>query len=225
MQRVSYQRGTAKWKYNREALIDNEQNSIIAEFCRRVQAVIWNRRLFKTKNEALGLGPSNIKVRDQLAIIYGCTVLVILRQARKKPRDKKREEYESMVEILKACIKICHETLLRKLLYKKAIGDNQADPGIKKALDDYNARIPPSETTESGRSIHGKEKDVETGTSNSATESERSKTVTNQMNADKEDPLYYYKLIGDNYVHGMMDGEALRRKFYSDIPDRTFGLR
>ncbi|KAF1998222.1 hypothetical protein P154DRAFT_621811 [Amniculicola lignicola CBS 123094] len=37
------------------ALIHNERNLVIAEFCRKVQAAIWNRALIKTKKGLLGL--------------------------------------------------------------------------------------------------------------------------------------------------------------------------
>jgi hypothetical protein len=36
------------------ALINYEQNSVVAEFCRRAQAVTWNRALVKTESGKLG---------------------------------------------------------------------------------------------------------------------------------------------------------------------------
>ena len=35
----------------------------------------------------------------------------------------------------------------------------------------------------------------------------------------------YYEFKGEAYVHGMMDGEALRMKFYEKIKDVLFELR
>ncbi|KAK8060052.1 hypothetical protein PG996_009982 [Apiospora saccharicola] len=67
-------------RVNIEALINSEQNSIITEFCRRVQEVIWNRRLIKTKDGILGLAPEQVKPGDCVCIIYGCSVPVILRR-------------------------------------------------------------------------------------------------------------------------------------------------
>lgn len=88
---------------NTKALIDNERNSIIAEFCRRVQAVIWNRRLFKTEKGILGLGPSNVELGDKVGIIYGCTVPIISRQKKKAKEARLCEEFEDGVEALKIC--------------------------------------------------------------------------------------------------------------------------
>lgn len=64
-------------------LINNEQNSIITEFCRRVQEVIWNRRLVKTKRGTLGLSSERVEVGDLVCIIYGCSVPLILREFKK----------------------------------------------------------------------------------------------------------------------------------------------
>lgn len=37
---------------------------------------------------------------------------------------------------------------------------------------------------------------------------------------------FYYKFVGECYLHGMMDGEAMREKFYDDsINEQTFELR
>ncbi|KAI0862667.1 heterokaryon incompatibility protein-domain-containing protein [Xylaria cubensis] len=208
---------------NTKALIDNEQNSIIAEFCRRVQAVIWNRRLFKTKKGILGLGPSDVKVGDKVGIIYGCTVPVILRQKEKDrgegendkleySEEKAQEEFEDSVEALKNCVKRLHENQLRRLQFKK--NGTQLNKDEKEAQEKCNKIL--KERADAKKTEKEKERAIMEGTS---------KMATNQREADKEDPYLYYGLIGDSYVHGLMDGEALRRKFYEDIPDRTFELR
>ncbi|KAI1383058.1 heterokaryon incompatibility protein-domain-containing protein [Hypoxylon trugodes] len=87
---------------NTIALINDERNSIISEFCRRVQAVIWNRRLFKTKGGVLGLASSEVSKGDKVGIIYGCTVPVILRKSTKKTSiEVDREEFDDAVESLR----------------------------------------------------------------------------------------------------------------------------
>ena len=40
-----------------------------------------------------------------------------------------------------------------------------------------------------------------------------------------QDPHSFYEFKGETYVHGMMDGEALRAKFYDEKPDIVFELR
>jgi hypothetical protein len=67
-------------RVNIEGLINNEKNSIIAEFCRRVQSVIWNRRLIRTERGMLGLGSERVEPGDLVCVIYGCSVPVICRE-------------------------------------------------------------------------------------------------------------------------------------------------
>ncbi|KAI0193851.1 heterokaryon incompatibility protein-domain-containing protein [Astrocystis sublimbata] len=238
---------------NTRALIDNEQNSIIAEFCRRAQAVIWSRRLFKTKKGILGLGPMNVKVGDQVGIIYGCTVPVILRRGNKdrtKWREtndnmeeeaeaeiedtvqRAKEEFEDSVEALKVCVKRLHELRLRRLRFVN--GDRKLDDEVVKTRNHYNEtrkkewEAQKAQEQEEMKKKKEEQDEIEKDKNGETAEEEQrevSKMVRNQMEAAKEDPYLHYQLIGDSYVHGMMDGEALRRKFYEDIPDRTFELR
>ncbi|KAI8630405.1 heterokaryon incompatibility protein-domain-containing protein, partial [Xylariaceae sp. FL1651] len=201
---------------NTTALINNERNSIIAEFCRRVQAVIWNRRLFKTKRGVLGLGPKNVEKGDKLGIIYGCTVPVILREVEKDRTQKPLEELEDAIEDLKTCIKRSRENRERILLFRKKgirLDDKtraHMDKVNEKFLKDYNRRA----TMKVEEEQEEDKDDLR----------EKSDMVKNQAEANEKDPYRYYNLIGDSYVHGMMDGEALRQKFYKDIPDQTLEI-
>ena len=62
-------------------LIEHERNSVVAQFCRRVQAAIWNRALIETKKmKRLGLVDSTVKENDLICILYGCSVPVVLRR-------------------------------------------------------------------------------------------------------------------------------------------------
>ena len=73
-------------------LIEHERNSVVAQFCRRVQAVIWNRALMKTEAGRLGLVAANVKENDLVCILYGCSVPVILRRhGPKEPHVRKNE--------------------------------------------------------------------------------------------------------------------------------------
>ncbi|KAL9088486.1 MAG: hypothetical protein Q9165_006210 [Trypethelium subeluteriae] len=79
----SFQSGTV----DTNGLISNERNSVVAQFCRRVQAAIWNRALVRTKSGKLGLVSKNVQAGDVVCILYGCSVPVILRKsAPKDPR-------------------------------------------------------------------------------------------------------------------------------------------
>jgi hypothetical protein len=80
-------------------LIDEGRSSIVAEFLRRVQAVIWNRRLMHTEGRTdtgprLGLGHQDTKRGDRICILYGCTVPVLLRRHEKTPEQVDLEQEE-----------------------------------------------------------------------------------------------------------------------------------
>lgn len=98
------------------ALINNERNSIVTEFCRRVHAVIWNRRMFKTKDGRLGLA-YDVEKGDKVCVLYGCTVPVVLKQMQKTRQedatdgdgDLEKEKLEDAKEALKACIRQCEK--------------------------------------------------------------------------------------------------------------------
>lgn len=72
-------------------LINNERCSVVAQFCRRVQAVIWNRCLIMTGLKRLGLSGQNVQREDLICILYGCSVPVILRRHKKRKKDVLRE--------------------------------------------------------------------------------------------------------------------------------------
>ncbi|KAH8650844.1 heterokaryon incompatibility protein-domain-containing protein, partial [Tricladium varicosporioides] len=75
-------------------LINNERNSVVAQFCRRVQAVIWNRALVKTENGTLGLVGKNVQKGDKICILYGCSVPIVLRRSEEKSEKTMKEEME-----------------------------------------------------------------------------------------------------------------------------------
>lgn len=96
--------GLSSGSVNLTDLINNERCSIIAQFCRRVQSVIWNRSLIKTLPQrprydsdpeslkpSLGLAAQGIRPRDLICILYGCSVPVALRRQRKTKEEVEQE--------------------------------------------------------------------------------------------------------------------------------------
>lgn len=82
-------------------LVHNGKSSIVAKFVRRVQEVVWMRRLILTEGdgdgEMLGLGPERLKKRDIICILYGCSVPVALR------RMVDKESQETYYEFIGEC--------------------------------------------------------------------------------------------------------------------------
>jgi hypothetical protein len=81
-------------------LINYGRNSIVAQFCRRVQAVIWNRALILTKDRRLGLTSKSVQPGDQVCILYGCSVPVILRKNKEKTEQEVEDELDCELEFL-----------------------------------------------------------------------------------------------------------------------------
>lgn len=79
------------------ALIEYERNSVVAQFCRRVQAVTWNRALIKTTVGKLGLVRKDVEKGDWVCILYGCSVPIILRRSKRKTEEVFAKELEDEI--------------------------------------------------------------------------------------------------------------------------------
>ncbi|KAK8053195.1 hypothetical protein PG996_012496 [Apiospora saccharicola] len=260
-------------------LIVNERNSIVAEFCRRVQAVIWNRCLVKTKKGRLGLANMPVKQGDMVCIIFGCTVPVILRKGPRKTAEQlKDEEWQDSFESFRAVLSTCEDACFRKLRYKKKLASLEGverQAWIKEVQEEreaVNNQFAIWKAREKELAAQ-KEKDEneKTKRKNAAAQRRKQRTSTfpvlsprqegitastdaipeetyalsgneppeeddssdkqpNRLHADQdatgaeeaenrrkqkeqaklEDQETYYTLISEAYIHGMMDGEAVR---------------
>ncbi|KAF2140180.1 uncharacterized protein K452DRAFT_335247, partial [Aplosporella prunicola CBS 121167] len=74
-----------------QQLINEGPSTIVAEFLRRVQAVIWNRRLIETENERLGLVHIEVEEGYEICILYGCSVPVVLQKVLKTQEEIQQE--------------------------------------------------------------------------------------------------------------------------------------
>ena len=72
------------------SLVHYGKSTIVAKFARRVQEVIWMRRLVTTERDLLGLVPQETKKRDLICILFGCSVPVVLRR---HSDSKTKKEY------------------------------------------------------------------------------------------------------------------------------------
>ena len=70
-----------------ELLRQKKQSTIVTKFVRRVQEVIWMRKLLTTRRSSLGLAPKECRKGDLICILYGCSVPVLLRRHDTNPLD------------------------------------------------------------------------------------------------------------------------------------------
>lgn len=240
-------------------LINDGRCSVVAEFFRRVQAVIWNRSLMRTKEKALGIVSKNVKPGDLICILYGCSVPVVLRKQRKTDEEIQQEEEEYQKDKLEAVKRV--QSIYRKQRERRrrrdatrlareeaehlehvqrsrvstdssqitAVNDEpDAEPlfaapkrtstGLSTASTVHST----SSTTHSGRSHRGTPR--QSGFSSFVPpETQAEQTENAKMKAEQR--KYSYRFVGECYVHGMMDGEAIKKQNFDQISSEVFELR
>lgn len=258
--------GRESGSVNTTALINNEQNSIIAEFCRRVHAVIWGRSLFKTMGGKLGLA-KDVKEGDLVCILHGCTVPVILSQRSKEPGELEREEIEDQYEAFKSCYRRMENICVRKKRYRdqkeKHRKQEEEQQETQKVRDEEeNVQLSTWEylkgtlvrwfrrPANTSREISRWEQDVISAQSKAnkilqvdcearqeqqANDKRRREVLKPQNNDNGEnkdlrprftqDKDTFYLFKGESYVHGCMDGEAVRNRFYGTEEEWIYELR
>ncbi|KAH8767748.1 hypothetical protein F5882DRAFT_521848 [Hyaloscypha sp. PMI_1271] len=72
-------------------LIEEGRCTIVAQFLRRVQEVIWNRQLMRTKDGCRGIVRDDVSSGFQVCILYGCSVPVVLQRIEKQLPELKAE--------------------------------------------------------------------------------------------------------------------------------------
>ncbi|MCJ1394577.1 hypothetical protein MMC18_007457 [Xylographa bjoerkii] len=105
-------------------LIDEGRCTIVAEFLRRVQAVVWNRRLMHTERGHMGLVHETVKRGDVICVLYGCSVPVVLRKVDKSEQDINQERIEDeheMKERLRKVVKMMKAILQKRRERRLAI--------------------------------------------------------------------------------------------------------
>ncbi|KAI4926519.1 hypothetical protein J4E85_006813 [Alternaria conjuncta] len=201
--------GRESGSVNTTALINNERNSIIAEFCRRVHAVIWGRSLFKTKAGKLGLG-KNVQKGDVVCVLHGCTVPVILSAHTKKEGDQAKESFEDSYQAIRSCMQRLDNIQVCKRRYEKQKEKFREQEGQTPAVSSWEQEV--KDAREKVNSILARDK-----------EQRGKKDIMKQRFKKDEEIFYIFK--GESYVHGCMDGEAVRERFYGTEQEWIYELR
>ena len=84
-----------------ERIISEGNSTIIAEYFRRVQTVVWNKCLARTAETHLALVHENAAQADAICVLYGCSVPVILRRMVKSDQDIDNERANEEMEMSK----------------------------------------------------------------------------------------------------------------------------
>jgi hypothetical protein len=197
------------------SMLINHGSSVISDFLKRVQAVIWNRRMMRTGNSWLGLAPKGAQEGDLVCILYGCSVPVVLREVEKSQADLDKE---------------LEDEELRKANVAKYIFSNWVAKARRRLVDttkDIGNSFPANNEQRSGKRLAALEPQSDTATTtkrpylaSKATDTTDSHATTRSIQA----PGYYYRLVGECYVHGMMNGESLTFRWNYNQRRRLGGL-
>ncbi|KLU91268.1 hypothetical protein MAPG_09789, partial [Magnaporthiopsis poae ATCC 64411] len=250
-----YKGGLQSGSVNTSDLINNERNSIVAQFCRRVQAVIWNRSMVKTDQGNLGITAKGVRQGDLVCILYGCSVPVILRERLKSQEE--RDEDSGDEEMMQDVEKIMRRGMAtmkgnrrRKTAYegiparrdrdwkpRPNKGGQKETPNkegqketnwvgpdgrprwskeqVAKWLEDYNKKL---KSNGLGPNDKGSRKPQGADCCH-----RKGQSGARRMDKNDDSPRppraprdVYYEFLGECYIHGMMDGEAMARKAGSE---------
>lgn len=238
-------------------MLMNHGSSVIADFLRRVQAVIWNRRLMKTERSWLGLAPKEAKEGDLICILNGCSVPVVLRKVQKIPQDIELELKDHKARKADAGLYIARKIAAHARRRRAARGNDQTNIlselgtayDLIQTKDSVNVKNPRSDWVPETHSEpiilgtdamipnegSGANRDGKRRNSANSVEGHDSKRIAFDPRAlrDLDTTDVYYILIGECYVHGMMNGEAriFRSRYNAGKPisdrikNETFELR
>jgi len=253
--------------------IDHPDCQAVSDVLERVQSVIWNRRLMRSKSNKLGLVPEHAQKGDLIVILYGCSVPVVLRRFTKTKEEVQVEAKTKLTRQQKLATRKIIETYREFVAQKKQQRDerrhsspvhlanerrgepigsgvetqqqNIDDMSIKgKAMHEheiarFHVRDPETISISSEQSLHipGAWHDSTPPISRKGTdlvapgpilpqsvaEPSRKASLTPGAVAVKAiestakapepsiqaDEYTFYQLIGECYLHGMMNGEAI----------------
>lgn len=231
----SITKGLASGSLNTTELINEGRCSVVSEFFRRVQAVIWNRSLMRTKSGGLlGIVRRDVKEGDLVCILYGCSVPVILRQNTKTPetvaRERQDDEKERQEKREAAAIHI-----------QRAFRESKASREARKRKKSIPQLISPADShaeisnPKQGTSIEGENRSglgdfrrkepKPTIKPKPRHVQDLMSPVSSNEPAIERDENFWYEFIGECYVHGMMDGDAIKYQNQNEIRARVFELR
>ncbi|KAI0157501.1 HET-domain-containing protein [Xylariaceae sp. FL1272] len=205
---------------------------VVGDVLRRVRSVIWNRRMMRTVGGRLGLIPQNAKKGDLICILYGCSVPVVLRRFEKTEAQMAHEEEQRKVtqEVKEEASRQMRQGAVgHKLLdqiAKRRKGQSNSGtvhpPVAKRKKTKHDEIVLESPASKRIKTIKGSAltlKDVSQTTKLVIGATEVAKNTSNNQGKQSQEakekngpiiePDILYQLIGECYVDGIMNGEAI----------------
>ncbi|KAI3323141.1 HET-domain-containing protein [Xylariaceae sp. AK1471] len=210
----------------------NNRNKVVGEVLTRVRSAIWNRRMMTTTGKEkvrqvterqegtdrvrLGLAPQYARKHDYICILYGCSVPVVLRQftksdAQVEEEAQQREHEETQIKKAAELIARVWRDRARRRARAKANNSPSRKRKRRAGEDPLERRETPSrraktfnERTEASKtpSLYQTRASINLGMGERDTRTDAKQTL-------QSDPKTFYQLIGECYVDGIMNGEAI----------------
>lgn len=197
--------------------------SIVVEFLRRVQSVVWDRMLVLTEGRKhskrlLALVPAEAQEGDAICILYGCSVPVVLRRQRKRSRptdtastpstsrSQRSTRTENIISDLPAPAISLSRASSNTALSEASSTEGGVPPGaglfVKPSLPD------------SAFSSTGVRKALQHPTSSSNRQEQDRLPLSSSLQSlpISLDSEHRYTFVGECYVHGMMAGEGFKHQ-------------
>jgi hypothetical protein len=215
--------------------------SIALTFLRRVQAVVWNRRLFLSKgvpdNEdswLLGLAPDTAKEGDLICILYGCSVPVVLRKKPKeehKPKRRKTMPAERKPvftrfpdpPVMTPTTRFTSAPQQSKRAWTE-VDELPAECAVNSINSSSSSIITSAEspTPIDGAGLPMSKEPVPLLQTHGSSPDPSGSSTPRPSNIDSTSKEYM--LIGECYVHGMMDGDGFRHQIETGHKLQEFWL-
>lgn len=118
-------------------LIFEGRCTIVAQFLRRVEEVVWNKRLITTKERRLGLVGMDVGPNFKVCILHGCSVPVILEEVRKSPRELaagKKDRYRQWRKEFKRVVSLCQSKYKLRALRREKVKERTIEVQVPTGL-------------------------------------------------------------------------------------------
>ncbi|KAK6078641.1 hypothetical protein SCUP515_09691 [Seiridium cupressi] len=224
-----------------EILTSAQCPSIITEFMRRVQSVVWGKRLIRTEGrrgakQLLGLVPAKVEAGDLVCILYGCSVPVVLRRtkhtsgnlAQKSAEPTPRIEINTpgtdggaSSDISSLPVPVMNNASSSSIIQQTALAETTSSNYQEEDMGDNvnQGRLGDSLHIPSGEISL---KHASSGVRKAFGEDTPEKRPPNLILSAES--RFRCEVIGACYIHGMMEGEAFKYRREYGLKLRTFYL-
>lgn len=206
-------------------LITEGRCSIVAAFLRRVQAVIWNRRLARgARTQQLCMTPKATEKDDMICILYGCSVPVILR-----PHYKTDDEMEDEIRTDDAQWREKRDVAARRIatfFRKRQLA--KLEQGLSRASTITNGSVNGAHVNDDGDTLRRSRRSTMDEDCAAIAQEEKDE-LSARLKAAKATPpkdpsRRYFEFIGPCYFHGFMNGEAIEEQNTQGIHSQVFEI-